>query len=86
MGFAAFSYFENADNPLRSHYPRSGTKSLGKGGDGGPGEGEETTLFKGFFLPFPRPPEAKKGGRSERSGHLKLSLARCYRLRPRGLR
>jgi hypothetical protein len=26
---------------------------------GGAGEGEERTLFKGFFLPFPRPPEAQ---------------------------
>jgi hypothetical protein len=58
MGFAAFPYDEKAAEITRSHIPRSGTKSLGKGGDGGPGEGEERTLLKGFFLPFPRPPEA----------------------------
>jgi len=39
-------------------------KSLGKGGVGGPGEGEERTLFKGFFLPFPPPPEARNHRRA----------------------
>jgi hypothetical protein len=45
-------------------------KSLGKGGDGGLGEGEERTLFKGFFLPFPQPPEAKKSEDALRASSL----------------